>query len=468
MNLEFANNGKKIILISLCLGLITLAIYPFTWFGIAAILLLLYFYVAGDKYLPPFAIVLFLIMTSDFTENYRNYINVFLILLLFYLYLKNYGLSLSSLNIFPKEINYLIALTIISMLISSIFSGNILFSLLVTFRQIVFFIIVFIFFSFIKNREMITYYLSSLVIVSIILGLVIFYEIMTKGLSIFSVQSNSFVQFSSLYSNPNEVGLLLNVSIPVMIGIVLIKRAEQNKFLFLFYLALLFLFVVLLLTDSRASIGAVFLSSIYILWKLKSRYLKYILYIIIFAALLIFLVPVLNEFFGIYFRVGRILENTRYDIWSMTFKIIKNNFLFGVGPDLFWTKIYKYLPVMLGSFEEHQIWWARTGTAHNFFLFKFAETGILGIISAVYLFVVFFKISRYVEKKFKINDRQNYLISVTVSSVGFGLLARSFLESTGLISNGWITRDLPFWIVFIIAAYFYQNLILTEKKIENT
>ncbi len=467
MNLEFVNNRKKLILIALGLGLITIAIYPFTWIGIAAILSIIFFYVSGEKHLIPFSIVLFLIMSSDFTESYRNYINIFLILLMAYLYLKNYGLTIKTISAFPKEINYLIALTIISMLLSSIFSANILFTMMVTLRQIIFFILVFIFFSFIKGRETVLYYLGSLIIVSIILGIVIFYEIMTKGLSIFSVQSNSFVQFSSLYSNPNEVGLLLNVSIPVMVGIVLIKRDEQNKFILLYYLALAFLFVVLLLTDSRASIGAVFLSSIYILWKIRSKYLKYILYSFIFTAILILLVPVLNEFFGIYFRVGRILENTRYDIWAMTLRIIKNNFLFGLGPDLFSTKIYKYLPVMLGSFEEHQIWWARTGTAHNFFLFKFAETGVLGFASAVYLFYVFFKISNYIQKKFKNNDNQNYLLSISLSSVGVGLFSRAFLESTGLISNGWITRDLPFWIVFIVVAYFYQNLFLNEKKIEN-
>ncbi|MCL5031097.1 MAG: O-antigen ligase family protein [Bacteroidetes bacterium] len=467
MNFELTNNWKKLILVSLGLGLVAIGIFPFTWFAIAAISFLLIVYSSGDKYLIPFTIILFLVMTSDFTESYRNYINIFLILLLVYLYLKNFGLSLSYAIKFPKEINYVLALTLFSMLISSLFSENIPFTLLVTFRQIVFFIIVYIYFSFIKDEGAVSFYIGSLIIVSIVLGAVIFYEIISKGLGLFSVQSNSFVQFSGLYSNPNEVGLLLSVSIPMMIAVVLIKRGEQNKFIHLYYFALIFLLVILLLTDSRASIGAVFLSTIFILWKIKPKYLKYVFYSFVLFALIIFLIPVLNEFAGIYFRVGRIFENTRYDIWSMTFKIIKNNFLFGVGPDLYWTKIYSYLPVMLGSFEEHQIWWARTGTAHNFFLFKFAETGIFGFASAVYLFYAFFKISNNIEKKLKDINRKNYLISVAISSVGVGLLARAFLESTGLLTNGWITRDLPFWILFIIAAHFYQNLIVTEKKIED-
>ena len=47
----------------------------------------------------------------------------------------------------------------------------------------------------------------------------------------------------------------------------------------------------------------------------------------------------------------------------MTYHMIKDNFLFGTGPVLFDTKIYPNLTVMLGSFEEQSIWWARSGTA---------------------------------------------------------------------------------------------------------
>ncbi len=464
MKLEFINSWKKIIFISLGLGLITIAILPYSWIGIAVIIISLNFFVLGEKYLLPFSIILFLVMTSDFTENYRNYLNAFLILLLFYLFIKNYGISIKSFAGFPKEVNYIIALNLGSMLISSIFSENILYTLLVTARQIIFFIIVYIFFTFLSDKKNIFNYINSLIIVSVILGVVIFYEIFTRGLSLFSLQSHSFNQFSGLYSNPNAVGLLLNVSIPIMVGAALIQRSKQNNYKYFYYTVLAFLSVVLLLTDSRASIGAVFISIIFILWRLRTKYLKIIFYSIIVMTLLVVFIPVLNEYAGIYFRVGRIFENTRYDIWDMTINMIKKNYLFGVGPDLFQTKIYSFLPVKLGSFEEHQIWWARSGTAHNFFLFKFAETGVLGLASAVYLFFVFFKLSFKVEDKIKSVDKEYYLMSIAISSVGVGLLGRAFLESTGLTTNGWITRDLPFWLVFIIIIYFYQNFVLSKKN----
>ena len=184
--------------------------------------------------------------------------------------------------------------------------------------------------------------------------------------------------------------------------------------------------------------------------------MKYLAGALLASAILIIIVPVLNKYFGIYFRVERIFENTRYQIWQMSFDIIIHNFLTGVGPDLFWTKIYTYLPVMLGSFEEHQIWWARSGAAHNFFLYKFAEMGILGLASAVYLFVIYFKMSFKAERMTKAVDKDYFYLSVAISGTGLGLLGRSLLEATSLISNGWITRDLPFWIVMITLAYLYK------------
>ncbi len=448
---------KPLVIASLVLGLAAVLFTPYIWVGFLAIIVFISLALVKDKYLLSASIILFLVMTSDFAAGYRNYLNAVLIFLMLFLYVRRFGLSVQPLISFPKEINYLIALTIISMLISSAFSSDIASTLLVTFRQIVFFAIVYVYYAFIKEKKTVFNYLNSLIAVSVILGVVIFYDIFSEGLTLFSIQTHSFTQFSGLYSNPNAVGLLLAVTIPLMISMLLIKRKAGSKIKYLYFCLLAFLFIVLLLTDSRASIGAVFISVVFILWRLKPRYLKYFLITLAGLALLIIFIPVINKYFGIYFRVERIFENTRYQIWTMSFDIIRHNMLFGVGPDLFWTKIYTYLPVMLGSFEANQIWWARSGAAHNFFLYKFAEMGILGLLSAVYLFIVYFKIALKVEKEAKKVDKEYYYLAVALTATGLGLLGRSFLEATSLISNGWITRDLPFWLVFIAAAYLYSD-----------
>ncbi len=456
------NNEKQIILISAALGLAAVLFMPYIWLGVLALTVIMGVVLLNEKYLLSASIILFLVMTSDFAASYRNYLNVILIFMLLFLYIRRFGLSTQSVLGFPKEINYLIALTLLSMLISSAFSSNVSAALLVTIRQMVFFSIVYIYYSFISVKKTVLNYLNSLIIVSVILGLVIFYDIFSEGLTLFSIQTHSFNQFSGLYSNPNAVGILLAVSIPLMIALSLIKMKSKSGIKYFYYCLLAFLIIVLLLTDSRASMGAVFISVVFILWRLKPRYLKYFTEILFGLALLIIFVPVLNKYFGIYFRVERIFENTRYQIWAMSLEIIKHNFLVGVGPDLFWTKIYTYLPVMLGSFEAHQIWWARSGAAHNFFLYKFAEMGVLGLASAIYLFVIFFKFSFKTEKMTKNINKDYHIISVAISSIGLGLLGRSFLEATSLISNGWITRDLPFWMVVIILAYLYKSFYKPE------
>ncbi len=456
--LNTLDRNKNVKLIASLSVLIIFAFNQFLILLIASLVFAFLCFLYKEKFIIPFTIVAFLILTSDFTEIYRNYINIFLIFLIIYLYIKNFGITLNIINEIPRDVKYVVTLALFSMFISSLFSDEILYAFFITARQILFFLIVFMLVKFLRFKKMIFYFINALVISSIILGLVIFYEIFSKGLTLFSIQSQTVNQFSGLYSNPNAVGLLLTVSIPLWIGIVLIKSREKNIYRYLHYIVLFFLIVVLILTDSRASIGAVFISILFILWKYNSKYLRNLFITVIILAMLILVIPIFNEYLNIYFRVGRILENTRYYIWDMTLQIIKHNFIFGTGPGLFDTKIYPNLTVMLGSFQEQSIWWARSGTAHNFFLFKFAENGILGFITAIYLFYTFFRTGIKTEKK--INDKNSvyYLLTISISSIGAGLLGRAFLESTGVLTNGWITRDLPFWIAFIILMYIHQKV----------
>ncbi len=429
------------------------------------IVIALIFFLDEEIIIPSF-IVLFLILVSDLVQDYRAYLNLILIISLFYYYIKKFGISSKSIPSIPREIYLSVLFVLISMFFSSIFSENIGYALLVTARQSVFFIIVYILFAFITSERVIFNYITALLITAIVLGIALVYQALTTGLAVFSLSTHSVNNFSGLYENANALGLFFTVVIPLTIGMVLIKRDEKTLTKYIYYFLSFFFIIVLFLTNSRSSVGAVFISSLYIFGKLKPVYLKYIFHTLLSIVIVIILVPILNEYVSLYFRVERIFENTRYFIWDMTFNIIKNNYWLGVGPGLFETKIYTYLPVMRGSFEEFQIWWAKGGTAHNIFLFKFAETGIFGLISIIYLYITFFKIAFVTEKLSKTIGDNFYLLSVVISGVGLGMFFHSFLETNGIITNGWITRDLPFWILFIIAIYFHQAVLKnvnTEK-----
>ncbi len=151
----------------------------------------------------------------------------------------------------------------------------------------------------------------------------------------------------------------------------------------------------------------------------------------------------------------------RYILWDIAFGIIKDNPIFGIGPGTFKYYIYKYLPVQLGSWNERLIYFvykeAGTGHAHNFWLYRFSELGIFGFIGAVALPFIFFYLIYKVRKHIK-NKFEYTVIVIAITGSIIGLLYRSIFESTGFLTNGWITRDLPFWIIFSIVIYIYQNL----------
>ncbi|OGU82332.1 MAG: hypothetical protein A2254_00295 [Ignavibacteria bacterium RIFOXYA2_FULL_35_9] len=148
----------------------------------------------------------------------------------------------------------------------------------------------------------------------------------------------------------------------------------------------------------------------------------------------------------------------------MSIGIIIDNPIWGTGPGQFKNFMYHHIPVMLGSWDESQIAWifknAGLGESHNFFLFRTAELGFLGLLGAILLPAIFIHLSFKVMKR-NFYNRRNYYLLVGIFSLGIGMLIRSFFESTGLLSHGWITRDLPFWICFAIIIHFY--VIRTEK-----
>lgn len=448
------NNSVSILL---SVAILVLFYYAFIFYALAAFLIILTLSIKKEEFIIPLIIVVFLVLVSDFTESYRNYINGFLILLLFYFYLKNIKTSRSLLILVPKEIIYFITITLVLMFISSLFSKDIFYAFLITFRQILFFLIVYILYFFLHEKNLIINYINSLLIVGLILGVVIVFEALTKGIITFAIQNDSFNKFSGFYSNANAVGLLLTVIIPLLFGKIFFYYDEKPTIKYLFYALLLFFLIILFLTNSRSSIGAVFVSVIFIFWKINPKVLKHIAFVSVILILFVIILPVTSNYLNLYLRVERVFENTRSYIWDMSFEMIKSNFWVGVGPGLFDSQIFKHLPVMLGSFEAYQIWWAKSGTSHNFFLYKFVETGIFGFISSIWLFVLFFKMAFTTERKTKNIDSNYYKLTVCIGSVGAGLLGRSFLESTGLITNGWITRDLPFWIAFILLIHIYQK-----------
>jgi hypothetical protein len=48
-------------------------------------------------------------------------------------------------------------------------------------------------------------------------------------------------------------------------------------------------------------------------------------------------------------------------------------------------------------------------------------------------------------------------MAVTMTGIGIGVFFRSFYEVDGVLTYGYITRDLAFWLIFIIQIFIYQR-----------
>ena len=62
-------------------------------------------------------------------------------------------------------------------------------------------------------------------------------------------------------------------------------------------------------------------------------------------------------------------------------------------------------------------------------------------------------------------SRDSYIISIAITGIGIGFLFRAFFEVTGLLYYGYITTDLPFWLLFGILVHIYQEIKSNEYEI---
>ena len=99
------------------------------------------FYKYSDKIAVPFVIVSYLILVSDINENIRMSLNIFNLLLLGYMFFKEYGFEFSKYPVIPKNIVLIFVLIFSAMILSSIFSKNIYTGFIEVARTIVFTII---------------------------------------------------------------------------------------------------------------------------------------------------------------------------------------------------------------------------------------------------------------------------------------------------------------------------------------
>lgn len=447
--------------LSILLSLLSILLLDKIYFAIIIIILGLLFIRYGKLYLISLVLISFMVLSGDLGENLRTVINIADSVILFYLFIKKYGLSVSKFPAIPKLLIYLILFALISMTLSSVFSSDFKEAFYQTIRQSFFFFLWYLIYAQFTDNKKVYSIPLIIIIATSILGVTIFSSYISAG--IFSLDTGTYInRFGGIIFNLNAAGELFCVGFPLLIVLPYFYKIDTKRKKLFFGFLIAFIFFSLLLTGSRSSIGSVLISVLFILYKLDIRIFKRVLYGIGLVIVVFILVPELNNLISLYFRVERLTAN-REIYWGLAYNIFINNFLLGVGPGLFQQSAYKFLPFMLGSWNEFQVRslfsiQAGLGYAHNFYLFLSSELGILGLILAILLFVIFFY---YCYKTIKLARKTNYkyfALSIAITSIGLGLFARSFYESTGLLTYGWIARDLPFWLVFLTLISVYRKI----------
>lgn len=442
-------NRKVQIGLAFILPLITVLLIHNLVIGLALISAAVLFYTLSDEVLIPLTLFAFLIFTSDVSEIIRPILTLVILAWLTFKYVNKFGLTIDF-KLFPKSLyflfGYLITVLLISGFINSAYINGITFAV----KSLVFLSMIFIYTALSQeSKKGKRNFLLVLIIAALVLSISVLIEFYKAGIGF--IISNVVIRYGGIYSNINAAGVLLSTAVPVIVFF-LSKEKHQASRIFYFVL-LAIISVSLIITNSRASILAAAVGTLIYLFLINRKLLKrLLLFSSLFVVILILFTPI-YDLISTVLRFERIV-NTRSYIWDIAYDIISNNIIFGVGPGMFPNFIYKYLPVMLGTWDEQSINFvyseAGLGHAHNFFLFYFSELGLLGLLFTVAFAVLFYNLAFRYFNKFKGSNYTDFRITALAISLFTGALARGIFESIGIFSYGWIERDLPLWIVLAV------------------
>ncbi len=457
---DIALNNKTLILIGIVSVLFMFAAVPYAIPVIALPAVAILYYLYRDDFILFATIISFLVVTGPEIESVRSIINAVAMLLLLFIFVRKFGFDFKSYPKVPVEVIYFLAVLFFSLLVSTLFSKDIPLGIISIARFGIFFLICYIFYSFIQNEKDIFKYFFAVLAVVLVLGGSILYELIKDGFS-FLILGAHLLRYSGVYSNPNYVGLISAVSIPVMIALYFYEGFHETKKKLLLTFILILDIVVLLLSDSRSSLMSITISTAFVLFMLNRRlfYRTAAGIVAVLGGLL--LIPSVQNILNLFLRLDRV-SNRQY-FWQTGIDIIKDHPFFGIGPDMFDKYFFTYMPSVVTSYYKAGVWKVGKPHPHNFFLYFTAENGILGLAAAVSFFWLFFYIAYKAIKLTKNRNRNYHIIAVGLSSIGFGIFARSFYEVTGYLAYGFITRDLPFWLIFIMLIFIYQKFKTAPK-----
>jgi O-antigen ligase len=407
--------------------------------------------------------VLLLVLVGEINPTLRLIIQLLAILLLISIVLRKYGFNIKKYPRIPPPVLSFIIFLYMALTISILNSDYNFAAIPLVLRLSAFFVFIYLFFVMIKNVEDVRVYINAIIVSAIIVAVGTLYDFMHTGFNLLMVAGKIY-RTGGFIGNYNATGGYFAIAIPLLISSLYVSKVKITRIMVSAIIG--FLFIALTITGSRSALLACTVSVFIILYTLNKKLLIRITVSSVLAILILLLIEPIRDFLALALRVESGLTQ-RDHLWKISLDLIKDNFLFGIGPGAYAFKMFDYFPVLLSSYEGQLLYslfqmTSGTNSSHNFYLVMFTDLGILGLLISLMLPYIFFRISKTVLKYLKKSVNNSYYLAVGITGTMTGLLVRAMFDGINILSYGWISVDLPFWLMFSILAYFYNNI--TSKK----
>lgn len=466
LKIYISSYTPKIIFLSLLLSFVAVLMGNYVIYGVAVIFIGLLWLLLGEQLLLVLVIISLFTLFAETETSLRTLVHLVDFSVLGYLFIKRFGLTFNSYPRVPKSIVYFILLYYCSMIISMAMSAYPFAGIGLFVRQTIFFILTYLFYALIRNESDIRSYFIAFVIAAIVMASSSLATFVSDPSSLFDFTTGSRERIVGLISNPNNITNFYMVSFPLVLSMLFLRKNKLSNSIS--FLLILFLSFALFITLSRSAILGVIASVVVMLYILKRKYFYFLLLSLLFIVLLFIFYEPLNNLASVLFRIERGATGRNY-LWAMSLNMIRDHPIFGIGPGAYRYEMFSYFPVMLhswtgGLFKDIYDMTNGSNLSHNYFLFLFSDLGILGMITAIALPVVYFRIGIKTLKKYKQQARDTYYLIVALFAIGAAMFVRGMVESIGLLYYGAITTDLPFWLVFISLIYYYNHEPVKSAK----
>ncbi|HDP70072.1 MAG TPA: hypothetical protein ENN38_04595 [Actinobacteria bacterium] len=252
-------------------------------------------------------------------------------------------------------------------------------------------------------------------------------------------------RMAGTYINPNFFGEFLVLAIPIGLALTLALNSTRHR-IFCGACTAILLFS-LVLTYTRGSWLGLAVGLVIFALIVEKR----LLWFGVLLSPLVFKLPGVASRIVSMFDISGGTVACRLRLWNVVFKIISENFLFGIGIGNYLTAFTHYV----FKYPELSVGYVQYG-AHNSYLTLLAEVGIFGLLAFLGVIVVIFKLGYCFTRRVKNDKFSVYIMGGILASLS-AFLVNGFTSNSLLHPRAAVF----FWFlagIALVLIYNYENI----------